>query len=404
MDDAEGVSRRGVLRTLGACGLGAVGGCLGAAETPPTRVRDGARAATAEAAADPPVEADAVKDRPTERHAMTTGSPSPRTGRRGLSNVRGAMYFPSGAFNHYQMWDRYDPSVVARDLTYARNLGLNALRVILSYPVWGTDPQVFRDRLDHFFEAAAERGLSVLPVLFESIGDDPTPANVARNAPVRSPGGPVLRDRRRWDEPGAFVRWVADRYGDHDALLAVEIINEPGELRRRVEFTREMLRVAREAHESVPLTVGCRKLSFNELYEDAPLDVLQFHYNLPPTEADMRERLRRASAFARKRDAPIWLTEWQRTRVEPPDKMRPHYASLADVVRESDVDGDFFWQLMLNPAYNLKVRSRGRVNGLFTEDGGVYSVEDARALAGVDDWSATEVRPDWVASVGSETS
>jgi hypothetical protein len=335
---------------------------------------------------------------------VTTDPPTPPTGPRGLSDVRGAVYFPHRTFNHYQMWADYDRDVVARDLSFARALGLNALRVILSYPVWRTAPEAFRDRLDHFFRVAADRGLAVLPVLFESIGDDPRSESVTRDVPIRSPGGRTLRDRGRWDAPRQFVRWATERYGDHDALLAVEIMNEPGELDRRVAFTREMLRAAREAHEAVPLTVGCRKLPFNDLYEDAPLDVLQFHYNLPPTEADMRERLRRAASFARRRDAPVWLTEWQRTRVEPPDKMRPHYASLADVVRESDVDGDFFWQLMLNPAYNLGVRSKGRVNGLFTEDGGVYSLADARALAGQNDWSATEVRPDWVERVGSETS
>ncbi len=332
---------------------------------------------------------------------MGTDDTSATRDARDLSGVRGAVYLPYRAFNHVQMWADYDGSAVARDLSYARVLGLNALRVFASYSYWRAEPEAFAERFDHFLRTAEERGLRVLPVLFESIGADPTPSNVAREAPVRSPGGAVLRDRQRWADPETFVRWFARQFGDREGLLALEVMNEPGTLNTRVEFVRSMLRAAREANETVPLTVGCRDLEFNGQYSDVPLDVFQFHFNLPPTAEDMRGELRRAADLAEYLNRPIWLTEWQRTRVEPPDKMRPNYESLAKIIRESDVDGDFFWQLMLNPAYNLRVRSLGRVNGVFTEDGEVYSLADARALAGASDLSLEEVRPDWVDDVGS---
>lgn len=329
-----------------------------------------------------------------------TEQPSPSLNG-GLSNVRGAVYLPYRVFNHYQMWDRYAPAEIERDLTFASNLGLNSLRVFASYAVWRENPAAFRDRFDHFIGAAADRGIAVLPMLFESIGSDPTPSNVARDIPVRSPGGAVLRNRGRWGETAEFVRWFTGRYGDHAGLLAVEIMNEPGELSYRVAFVKEMLRVARETHATVPLTVGCKSLELNRQYADSPLDVLQFHHNLPPTADQMREKLAEAADFSAEVGKPVWLTEWQRTRVEPPNKMLPNYASLADVVRDSDIDGEFFWQLMLNPAYNLKVRAKGRINGVFTEDGGVYSLEGARALAGSPEWEAPEVRPAWTETVGS---
>lgn len=401
MDDTEGVSRRRVLAALGACGLTTVGGCLGS--TSNDSLDAGARTESTGGQRGSPETADSAARETGAPATADERSPSPGAPTE-LSNVRGAVYLPHRAFNHYQMWDRYAPVEIARDLTYASSLGLNALRVFVSYTVWRESPASFRDRFDHFLEVAAERGVGVLPVLFESIGTDPTPSNVERNVPVRSPGGRVLRNPGRWDRPREFVRWFSARYGAHEALLAVEIMNEPGGFDRRVAFTREMLHAAREGDETVPLTVGCRELRFNRQYLDAPLDVLQFHHNLPPTADGMRRKLRRAADLSADLGRPVWLTEWQRTRVEPPDKMLPHYQSLARVVRESDVDGDFFWQLMLNPAYNLEVRSKGRVNGLFNEDGSVYSLGDARALAGSDDWSASERRPDWVENVGSEAS
>lgn len=398
MDDTEGVSRRGVLAALGAGGIGALGGCAGS-----TR-RDAIVAAATESESTGAAPSGGTTARETETEIETptmTEQPSPSLDGNGLSNVRGAVYLPYRVFNHYQMWDRYAPSAVERDLTFASNLGLNSLRAFASYTVWREDTAAFRERFDHFLGAAADRGIAVLPMLFESIGVDPTPSNVARDIPIRSPGGAVLRDRGRWSETAAFVRWFAARYGDHEGLLALEVMNEPGELDHRVAFVREMLRVAREAHPTVPLTVGCKTLELNRQYADA-VDVLQFHHNLPPTADDMRQKLGEASDFSAAVGKPVWLTEWQRTRVGPPDKMLPNYDSLADVVRDSDIDGDFFWQLMLNPAYNLKVRSMGRINGVFTEDGGVYSLEGARALAGSAEWDAPQIRPEWTETAGSE--
>jgi hypothetical protein len=310
--------------------------------------------------------------------------------------VRGAVYFPFRAFNGYRTWAEYDRDEVVRDLGYAAEIGLNAVRVLLSYEYWRERPSAFEDRFDHFLRVAGERGVSVLPVAFESIGEQPTRENVLADAPVKSPRKEVLRNPDRWSEPASFVARLAETYGGREELLALEIMNEPGTWARRVNFVRAMLRAARDADESVPLTVGCKALANNDQYRDPPLSIYQFHYNLPPTPAQMRTALSEAAAVQRRRGVPVWLTEWQRTLEEPPDRMRPNYASLASTVRESEVAGDFFWQLLLNPAYNLPVRRRGRVNGLFTPDGEVYSAADARRLAGGGEWQARETRPAWV--------
>ncbi len=336
---------------------------------------------------------DASADEETETETTADADPAAR-----LTGVRGAVYLPVEAANHYQTWERYDPATAARDLSYAASLGVNALRTFVSYERWCEAPGDVERCVDHFLDAAAERGVRVLPMLFESIGDQPTPANRTRDVALRSPAGRVMQNRSRWERPREFVRWFVRRYADHEGLLAVEIMNEPGEWEQRVEFCREMLRAAREAAPSVPLTMGCKNLANNRLYDDPGLDVFQFHYNVPPTAAHMREALDEAAAVSRETDTPVWLTEWQRTREEPPDKMLPNYSSLASVVRESDVDGDFFWQLMLKPAYITTQRERGRVNGVFHPDGRVHSAGDAAALcdrASESEWDVLSVRPGW---------
>lgn len=41
--------------------------------------------------------------------------------------IKGAVYFPSRAYNAYQTWMYFDRTVIARDFGYAKSAGLNAL-------------------------------------------------------------------------------------------------------------------------------------------------------------------------------------------------------------------------------------------------------------------------------------
>lgn len=397
--DGHLTSRRAYLRA-GLGSLTALGGCLARGATP-----DDATGPTATPAES--VQGASIEETSGPRHGQTdvdsstvdearSRTDAARAAR--LTGVRGAVYFPVDSANHYQTWANYDPAVAVRDLSYAASLGVNALRTFVSYERWLDAPDDVERRLDHFFDAAAERGIRILPMLFESIGREPAPANRSLDVALRSPAGGVIRDASRWDRPRRFARRFVRRYADRDGLLAVEVMNEPGGWPARVEFCREMLRAARDAAPAVPLTMGCKSPADNFSYEEPELDVLQFHYNVPPTAAHMREALDEAAAVSRETGKPVWLTEWQRTREEPPDKMLPNYSSLASVIRESDVDGDFFWQLMLKPAYITKQRERGRVNGVFHADGRVHSADDAGALRGegeASEWEALSVRPGW---------
>ncbi|WP_143423299.1 glycoside hydrolase 5 family protein [Halegenticoccus soli] len=350
---------------------------------------------------------------------------------RSLSGVRGAVYVPARAFNAYQLWERYDTAEVERDLGYASTLNLNAVRLFLSYERWRDDPEGLEASFDHLLEAAASNGIRVLPILFESAGREPTRDHLADRDPetacaVCSPSHDVIGDERRWSGAGGgmfdaarralglgrggerdgrdgsaprqYVEWFVGRYDADDRLLALEIMNEPGGWPKRVNFARRMLRVADDLREDLPLTMGCKALRFNEDYDDPELDAFQFHHNLPPDAADVREKLADARRFADRRGKPVWLTEWQRTRKRPPHPMLPNYASLAETIRGGDVDGDFLWSLMLKPAYLPNQRRKGRLNGLFHEDGAVWSAADARAVAGDPDLEIDERRepPRWL--------
>lgn len=385
---SEGTRRR-FLRTAGAGAttvIAALSGCTGSDDVAPPTARETPTGGERAAAPD----------------NTTTDSA-------GAVDVRGAVYFPSRTFNHYQAWEMYNPGEAIRDLSLAAAVRVNALRVLMSYEYWRDQPADFQRNLDHFLAMAAKRGIRVLPVMFESIGEEPTAANlhernILRNGAIRSPSHNVIRNKSKWKGPRRFVQWFVRRYADHDGLLAVEIMNEPSGWPIRVEFCRAMLRAARRAESRVPLTMGSKDLENNYLYDDPELDVFQFHYNLPPTVNHMRDALSEAARVSQETNTPVWLTEWQRTRTEPPNKMRPNYSSLAPVIRESDIGGDFFWQLMLKPAYGYIQRLRGRLNGLFYEDGRVFSVDDAHTISREDRyWRSRKGWPEWSRELRNNT-
>ena len=329
-------------------------------------------------------------------------------------DVRGAVYMPTRAFNTYQTWANYDRREVERDLGYAARLNLNALRTWLSYEYWREEPGKLEKRIDHFLETAKRNGIRVLLGVFEAVGVEPKPQwrNITDPwyaLPLRTPPIALMRRKRKWEGPREMVRWFMDRHRDDERLLAIELMNEPGWWDPVRAFSYSMFVTLRENRGSVPLTVGSTSLANDAEYANWGCDVLQFHYNNPRTHGDCRAALRQATTVSDSLDRPVWLTEWQRIGrfgrddVVGGDHWQPDYASMASPIREAGV-GNFFWSLMVKPAYRRTLRRQGLLNGLFHEDGAVWSADDARAIeamSGTRTFDGRERRewPEWAAAV-----
>jgi hypothetical protein len=333
--------------------------------------------------------------------------------------IRGALYLPARAYNTYQMWHTYDRSVIERDLEYATRLGLNAIRTWASYEVWRESPEKHAAAISHFLSAADERGIQVLLGLFEGVGVDPTPERLTNRDPksaraIRSPSLAVARDRGRWDEPRQFVRWFMDRHRNDDRLLAIEAMNEPGWVPAQKDFTRGMFDVMRRERGDVPLTIGSTSLANDADYAAWGSDIHQFHYNFPNNAGIYRRLLDEAADVSKTTGKPAWLTEWQRTRsgsgFAAPitgDDWQPDYETLAPTIKRAGT-GNFFWSLMLKPAYVLVQRRKGVLTGVFHEDGAVWDLGDARALKSMSGDSTFVGRerkewPEWAAEANTRS-
>ena len=92
------------------------------------------------------------------------------------SSIRGCNYIPSKAGNPIEFWRDYCPQDIKRELEYAHRLGLNSVRIFLSYVVYEYNRESFLERLRHFVQTAYFYGLSTVPVLWDSCFSEMMPS------------------------------------------------------------------------------------------------------------------------------------------------------------------------------------------------------------------------------------
>lgn len=324
--------------------------------------------------------------------------------------IIGAVYFPSRAYNAWQTWNELDPGEIDRDFGYAQDAGINALRMFVSFEFWQEQPALFFQRFEQVIGLSHKHGIRIMPVLFEDCGTDNTPETRKNKDPrtaicVCSPCRAIQRDPSRWVEVHGFVDAFMRLYGSDDRLLAIECMNEPHWESSNVPFAQHIVALAKSYQGSVPLTIGCITLWHN-LYFGDDLDIYQYHDNFPQSAENLERVIREAKTVQQLIGKPCWLTEWQRVREAGPgwdsavisqEYTVPALATLAPTVYGQEI-GSFFWSLMVKPAYLMAQRPNGTYNGLFHEDGSVYSLADYQAVAGKDKIRPVKAAlPEWYA-------
>lgn len=189
----------------------------------------------------------------------------------------GANFNPSDASNQLDFWqaDTWNPDLIAKELGWAEEIGMNTMRVYLHYFPFRDDKEVFLKQMDQFLDISARHNIKPMFVFFDDVwnpypvaGIQPEPKKHLHNAGwVQSPGHDILWDPKRHIELKPYVQEVMNRYKNDDRVLLWDLYNEPQNTndkayqengRGKEEFSmillKEVFEWAREVNPSQPIT------------------------------------------------------------------------------------------------------------------------------------------------------
>ena len=246
----------------------------------------------------------------------------------------GCNYAPSTAVNQLEMWEpnTFDPVTIARELSWARGLGFNTLRVFLHHLLWEHDAEGFKQRMEQFLALASSQHLGVMFVIFDGVWNPHPKAGHRECLPgvhnsgwLQSPGVEILKDPRRYDELHDYVTGVIGHFANDPRVHSWDLFNEPDNLNpssyvnfepeNKADLSLMLLKKtfgwARSVNPSQPLTAGVWKDEWCEA-KVKPLDrfmlnesdIITFHNYEGPEE--MERRIKILQRFER----PILCTEY----------------------------------------------------------------------------------------------
>jgi hypothetical protein len=235
----------------------------------------------------------------------------------------GCNYVPATAVNDVEMWQKstFDPATMERELTLARGLGFNNLRVFLNFVVWQDDPAGLKERLGRFLEIADRHGLSVMPVLLDDCNFAGREARVGKQADpvpgvhnsgwVSSPPLRMVTDQKAWPMLERYVKDMVDTFREDRRIILWDLYNEPGNSATgagSLPLMEAAFRWARAVKPCQPLTVGAwadfRDAMHKRMFGLS--DVISFH------GYDARPGIEAKIALCQDYRRPILCTEWLR--------------------------------------------------------------------------------------------
>lgn len=259
--------------------------------------------------------------------------------------VMGINYVPSITLHAVELWqeDTYPEVIesVREEFKLMEGIGLNGVRMFLPFSVWYYDREKFLDRLDRFLGELSERGITMMPVIFNDCVEFGRPADITprqshgwQEYDIGHHGGhkenPFTGEQERigwclWDEPEwrevqeEYLTALLERFGKDERIYAWDLWNEPGNSNRHdmsIPYLKRVFELARSLDPVQPLTAGV--WSYPENYgvdEKADVEPIQ---RLALDESDIItfhqyedfDRVKRTVAQLKKENRPMMNTEW----------------------------------------------------------------------------------------------
>jgi hypothetical protein len=241
---------------------------------------------------------------------------------RDWSKIRGFNYQPSYGGSGFELWQKFDPAAIDRELGLGKKYfpGINAVRLWLSWDSFLRDPKRFAGDFDRALSIADKYGLVVMPVLFNRWHDrvlDYGGIYIDHFLPKASwVQGPKMFD--------PFLEAIVGGHKDDRRILAWDLCNEPFSYscpRQEIpqiadaefQWLKGLYDQCKRLQAAAPITVGIHPGVPLELIEPIS-DVLSIHpyyvHNSPSADkAAYEKKLDAEAAFAEKVQKPLLATE-----------------------------------------------------------------------------------------------
>ena len=233
----------------------------------------------------------------------------------------GCNFIPSNAINQLEMWqaNSFDKETINRELTWAEDLGFNAVRVFLHDLLWVDNPQGFIERIHRYLEISDAHGISTMFVFFDdcwcvdpALGKQPEPKPFVHNSGwMQSPGGMISSEPQYWGQLEDYVKNILTAFSEDERVLLWDLYNEPGNsghLDGSMPLLQEVFRWAREIAPTQPLSAGVwwpgPEADLLNTFQLGASDVITFHNYLDA------EKLSAQIQDLRRFNRPIICTEY----------------------------------------------------------------------------------------------
>ena len=189
-----------------------------------------------------------------------------------LDWIVGCNYLPSNAINQLEMFqvETYDKEINLKELSWAKDLGFNSVRVYLHDLLWN-ESDVFKKNLNDFLDICNHLEIRPILVLFDDchrpypkLGKQPKPVRGVHNSGWKqSPGMALVHEIHENKEHTEiarlqkFVEEILHDFSDDERILMWDIYNEPGQFgigEKAITLLELVWKWALEVRPSQPLT------------------------------------------------------------------------------------------------------------------------------------------------------
>ena len=204
--------------------------------------------------------------------------------------LRGCNFNPSTAINQLEMWqaESFDPKTIDRELGWAKNIGMNCMRVYLHHVAWEVDPQGFKKRMREYLLIADKNGIKTIFVFLDDCwnptykpGKQPDPKPGVHNSGwVKDPGSLLAQDPKLLKVLETYVKDVITTFKEDPRILLWDLYNEPGEYKdQSLALLKEIFNWARTANPSQPLSSAVFSTRFPAMnkFQVENSDVITYH-------------------------------------------------------------------------------------------------------------------------------